>query len=242
MLAAGTAHACKLDDIGTGVVRAALDGRVLLLADGREVRLAGLETPQHDEAALTAARDRLGALALGRTLALKRLDPAPDRYGRIVAFAHRDEETRSLQEMLLAQGHARAAAHIGDAGCAKTLLAAEREARGAARGLWSDPAQALRRADRPAEILADRGRFAIVEGRVASVRESGATVYVNFGRRWSEDFTASLLKRHQRTFAAAGIDLAALAGRTVRIRGIVEERGGPWIELLRPEQIEIEDP
>ena len=82
-------------------------------------------------------------------------------------------------------------------------------------------------------------RFALVEGRVLSVRESGGTIYVNFGRRWSEDFTVTVPKRSARTFTAAGFELKALAGRTVRVRGLVEERGGPWIEATEPGQIEI---
>ena len=71
------------------------------------------------------------------------------------------------------------------------------------------------------------------------MRESGGTIYVNFGRRWTEDFTVTVLRRHERTFGAAGLDLKALAGRQVRVRGFVEERGGPWIEVTRPEQIEV---
>jgi hypothetical protein len=73
------------------------------------------------------------------------------------------------------------------------------------------------------------------------VRDSGSTVYVNFGRRWSEDFTATALKRRERAFAAEGMELRRLSGRTVRVRGTVEERGGPWIEATRPEQFEIAD-
>jgi len=77
------------------------------------------------------------------------------------------------------------------------------------------------------------------------VRESGATIYVNFGRRWSEDFTVTILKRSERRFAAAGLDVQRLAGRRVRVRGWIEERGGaggsPWIEVAHPEQIEFDD-
>ena len=40
-------------------------------------------------------------------------------------------------------------------------------------------------AEDPAAVLAEQGRFALVEGKVVSVRESGATIYVNFGRRWT---------------------------------------------------------
>ena len=92
----------------------------------------------------------------------------------------------------------------------------------------------MRKAEDPAGILAVRGRFAVVEGKVLSVRESGGTIYVNFGRRWSEDFTVTVLKRNERSFTAAGLALKKLAGQRVRVRGTIEERGGPWIEAARP--------
>ena len=72
-----------------------------------------------------------------------------------------------------------------------------------------------------------------------SVRESGGTIYVNFGRRWSEDFTVTIAKRNERAFTAAGLEPKSLAGRRIRVRGWIEERGGPWIEATRPEQIEV---
>ncbi len=71
-----------------------------------------------------------------------------------------------------------------------------------------------------------------------SVRESGGTIYVNFGRRWTRDFTVTVLKRQRRAFAAAGIDLKQLEGRRIRVRGFIERRGGPIIAASAPEQIE----
>jgi len=56
----------------------------------------------------------------------------------------------------------------------------------------------------PADILAKQGRFTLVQGKVVSVRESGGIVYVNFGQRWWEQFTATILKRNEGTFAGAG--------------------------------------
>lgn len=35
------------------------------------------------------------------------------------------------------------------------------------------------------------------------------------------------------------MELKKLAGQHVRVRGFIEERGGPWIEAVTPEQIEI---
>jgi endonuclease YncB( thermonuclease family) len=248
VLTASGAHAgnrigCNPADGGSAVVRSVLDGRTLLLADGREVRLAGIEVPRRDQQA-AAAKAALTALVGGQQVTLKPLGAETDRYGRVSALilpASRASpgDERSVQHNLLAQGHALVAARVGDSACAAEFLAAERGARARGLGLWADSSYVIRQAERPGEILAQRGRFTLVEGWVLSVRESGGAIYVNFGRRWSDDFTVTVLKRNERAFAAAGLKLRELTGRRVRVRGIIEERGGPWIEAARPEQIEM---
>jgi hypothetical protein len=125
--------------------------------------------------------------------------------------------------------------------CASALFAAEREAREHRRGLWADAGAGPRQADKPQEILNEIGHFTLVEGKIVSVRESGAMIYVNFGRRWSRDFTVTILRRNRRIFSAAGIDPKSLEGRRIRVRGVIEQRGGPQIEASRPEQIELMD-
>jgi endonuclease YncB( thermonuclease family) len=248
VLLAGAARAddtpqCKPAAIGAGQVRMVVDGRTLRLSDGREVRLAGIEVPRRDdrESAPDAAQAALETLVAGREITLMRLGPETDRYGRIVALivAQPQPSAPFVQQALLAQGNARVSAHIDDTGCAAALLGAEKAARSAGLGLWADPYYVIRHAEDPAGVLAVRGHFAVVEGKVLSVRESGGTIYVNFGRRWSDDFTVTVLKRHERTFTAAGMPLKKLAGQHVRVRGLIEERGGPWIEAAHPGQIEI---
>ena len=123
--------------------------------------------------------------------------------------------------------------------CAVELLSQERAARASKLGLWAEPYYVMNKAEDPVEVLKSRGRFTLVEGKVLSVRESGGTIYVNFGRRWSEDFTVTIAKRNARAFSAAGLEPKKLSGRRVRIRGWIEERGGPWVEAARPEQIEV---
>jgi endonuclease YncB( thermonuclease family) len=232
------ASACNLEAIGTAAFKAAIDGRTIALTDGRQIRLAAIETPR-DEVRGAAAREAIETLLAGREISLKRLGHDGDRHGRVIAFAFLGNDDQSVQAALLAAGHARVAAWVGDRGCALELLRSERQARLDRLGIWTDPHYVIRRSERPAEVLAERGRFALVEGQVLSVRESGGTIYVNFGRRWSEDFTVTVPKRLERTFTAAGLELKNLSGWRVRVRGVVEERGGPWIEAVRPEQIEI---
>jgi endonuclease YncB( thermonuclease family) len=260
----GQAPACRLDTLGSGDVRAVTDGRTFLLDDGREFRLAGIEVPLPAEVAAAAgprapsatvsppspaapaadfgleAKIALERLILDKSVVLKGTSAA-DRHGRVPAqvFLGSAGLERSVQQDMLQRGLARVAARVGEAACTAPLLAAEREARNAKRGLWGDPRYAARQADEPAAVLAERGQFAVVEGRVLSVRESGGTVYLNFGRRWTEDFTVTIAKRNERIFAMAGLEPKRLERLRIRVRGFVEVRGGPWIEATRPEQIEV---
>jgi endonuclease YncB( thermonuclease family) len=232
-LASGGARAeesCRFVTSGTAIVRAAT-GEGIALADGRTLRLAGIE--------LASRAD----LPTGTTLTLKRLSATPetDRYGRLNAhvFIGEDSAERWLQADLVSRGLARVSSRVGDPACARLLLAREQAARTGKVGLWGDPVYVMGKAEDPAEVLKQRGRFTLVEGKVLSVRESGGTIYVNFGRRWSEDFTVTIAKRNERVFSAAGLAPKSLNGRRVRIRGWIEERGGPWVEAARPEQIEV---
>jgi endonuclease YncB( thermonuclease family) len=245
---AAAQSACKPAPLDEGIVQAIADGRAVRLTNGRTVRLAGVEIPRRDGGAIARAVGTALETALtGRKVTLWRLGASEDRYGRVVALVSAEprgaagpiEITQTVQWLLLSKGLARVAARVGDAACARELLAIEQAARGAGLGLWADPYYVISQAEDPARILAARGHFAVIEGTVLSVRESGSIIYVNFGRRWSDDFTVTVPKRNERTFTAAGLNLKALASRRVRVRGTVEERGGPWIEVTRPEQIEI---
>jgi endonuclease YncB( thermonuclease family) len=254
------ASACRLEPFASGMVKAVVDGRTFVLADGREVRLAGIEVPplpgsdlsapppnaepsesQPPQDAGLAASAALAALVVGQEVVLKQAKAATDRYGRLLAdaFITRDGAASSVAKIMISQGFARVAARPGEAACAAELRTAERIARTAKLGLWADPRYFSKQAENVAEVSAERGRFTLVEGKVVSVRESGATIYVNFGRRWSEDFTVTILKRNERLFVAAGLEPRKLSGRRVMVRGWIEERGGPWIEASAPEQIEI---
>jgi endonuclease YncB( thermonuclease family) len=223
---------CKLAAFGTATVAAVRDGRTLLLDDGRELRLAAIEAGD-------AGRGALQSLIAEHPLRLERLGAEHDRYGRLVAFAFPGDAAQSLQAALLEQGQARVSGRVGDKACAEALLRTERTARAAGRGLWADPNFAPLQAENLSRLQAERGHFALVEGKVLSVRESGATIYVNFGRRWTRDFTVIIFRRLGRTFAAAGVEPKQLEGRRIRVRGWIEQRGGPIIVAEAPEQIEF---
>lgn len=229
------AAGCVFEPQGEGRIAAVIDARTFRLTDGREIRLAGIEPAASTKTSRTAA---LAAIIAGREVTLSGNDDSPDRYGRQPAFVHLAGSDTPVQSVLLALGEALVSADVANRDCAATLFAAEAEARRARRGIWADPA-AIKNAESPGDILAGIGRFTLVEGRVLSVRQAGATTYLNFGRNWTRDFAVTISRRAAAAHAAAGIGLKSLENKRIRVRGWVEARGGPRIEVLLVGQIEM---
>jgi len=229
------AAGCAFEAQGDGRVAAIIDARSFRLEDGREIRLAGIEPVAAEKSNDMSA---LSAVLAGREVTLRGEDDGPDRYGRQAAFVFLGASDTPVQAVLLAQGDALVSADVTDRACAAILTAAEAAARQARRGTWADPA-AIKNTESPGDILAGIGRFTVVEGKVLSVRQAGATTYLNFGRNWTRDFAVTISKRMVASFEAAGIVLKSLENRRIRVRGWVEARGGPRIEALRVGQIEL---
>jgi hypothetical protein len=228
--------ACVSGEFGRFDAAAATDGRSFRLADGREVRLAGIEVPSGP-----AAQRALDRILASEKVVLRPVEPPVDRYGRLLvqAFVAKDGAEHWIQGEMLKNGLAQVGNSSGEAGCTRALLAEEVTARRARRGVWADSAYAITASDDLSALLARRGQFTIAEGKIWSVRESGGTIYINFGRTWSRNLTVTILRRNKPAFDAAGLDPKKLEGARVRVRGWIEERNGPRMEAVRPEQIEM---
>jgi len=238
MAAAGgqaIAAGCAFEPQGEGRVAAVIDARSFRLEDGREVVLAGIE-PAGIETSKNISV--LSAIVAGREVTLSGPDDTPDRYGRQPAFGFVASSQPPVQAQLLARGAALVSGSVTDRDCAAQLAAAEAAARDGKQGIWADPA-AIKNAESPDDILAGIGRFTVVEGKVLSVRQAGATTYLNFGRNWTRDFAVTISRRMLPAFEAAGIVLKSLENRRIRVRGWVESRTGPRIEALHVGQIEV---
>ncbi|MBR1155059.1 thermonuclease family protein [Bradyrhizobium sp. JYMT SZCCT0428] len=229
------AAGCIFEPQGEGRVAAVIDARSFRLDDGREVRLAGIVPSAPDKRNGAAA---LSSIVTGHDVTLRGDDDAPDRYGRQSAFVFLPGSETTVQSELLRRGEALVSAEMADKDCAAELAAAEAEARHVKRGTWADPA-AIKNAESPGDILAGIGRFSVVEGKVLSVRQAGATTYLNFGRNWTRDFAVTISRRMMPAFEAAGLLPKSFENRRIRVRGYVEARGGPRIDVLRVGQIEV---
>jgi len=104
---------CGGEGAMTGEVARVIDGKSFLLADGREVRLAAVETlslvpGDEDDARVTAALAAKAALesaVLHREVTLRPTSGGPDRYGRLIAYVFvrtPSGETLAQREMLAA--------------------------------------------------------------------------------------------------------------------------------------------
>jgi micrococcal nuclease len=198
----------------------------LLLRDGREVVVAGVSMPA------SARLPAPGPLVL--------VDPAAtslDRYGRLRAQVA-TADGRWLQGALVEEGRAIVApAADVDAAVTGELLRLEQGARLAGLGVWADG----RVGPWPAQAVAGQpGDYVLVRGRVREVARRQEFLYLNFGEDWRRDFTVRAEIRDLRRLAAAGLDLAGLAGRNILVRGYLFDVAGPMIEVTHPAQIEVE--
>ncbi|WP_298259555.1 thermonuclease family protein [Bradyrhizobium sp.] len=228
---------CAFEPQGEGRVSAVIDARSVRMEDGREVRLIGIE-PAFSEKPDLAPTQALTAMLIGHDVRLTGRDDTPDRYGRQLAFVWRLPDDTLVQRELLFQGLALVSPTVDDKECAAALMAAEGTARDAKRGIWADPT-VIKNTESPGDILAGNGRFMLVEGKVLSARQSGAITYLNFGRSWTRDFAVTIPKQALANLAAAGLVPKSLENKRIRVRGFVEARTGPRIEVLRAGQIEI---
>ena len=205
----------------------------LELVDGRSIRLAGIRVPA---TVAGQAQALLAELVADRALRLG-TSPAPfDRYGDLVAQVERADGLW-LQGALLERGLAQVRTRPDEVARAAAMLGLEQAARAAGRGLWRQPGLAARPADQLADAI---GSFQIVQGRVLRVAPTEDYVYLNFGQDWRSDFTLRLRRAElDASFARSPVDVLALAGRRVEVRGFVLNAGGPLIELSHPEQIQV---
>jgi len=226
-----------------------VDGETVALDDGTELRLVGALAPRAIDVGAepdrwpmeAAAREALHGLVLGKSIELAFGGERMDRYGRLRAHAFliEGEARRWVQGHLLERGFARAYTLPADRACASELLAAEGAARQAQRGLWAEAAYSIRPAHRPAELLRHRTTFQVVEGRIVRVALVRGTIYLNFDRNWRRGFSASLRRGDSGLLGDYASNPKGLEGRSVRVRGWIEQRGGPSIDLSSGGLLEV---
>ena len=241
-------HPAAAETPRRGVVSAVVDGDTVTLEGGLQVRLVGIQAPKlalgragfRDWPLAEEARAGLEGLVLGARVRLVYGGRRTDRHRRLLAHLEREAAPGRpalwAQGEMLRRGLARVYTFADNRARAERMLAIERAARAAGRGIWG-----LRyyRILSPGETARRVGGFALVEGRVLRAAVVRGRSYLNFGEDWRRDFTVAVARKHRRRFARAGIDIAALGGRRLRIRGWLGWENGPMIRATHPEQLEV---
>jgi endonuclease YncB( thermonuclease family) len=219
----------------------------ITLKDGRSLHLAGLDPPQPTPDAPDfplRARAAFAAELAGGEISFLPLAATPDRWGRVPAFVFlpRREHGAALVSaaiFLLARGFARFMPVPEAHPCRDAFLAAEAQARGAKLGLWRDSYYTIMAATNRG-AFADKGATnIIVEGRLARVTKSRFRTSLAFTPPHERGFSVTILQRNVAIFERSGLDFHALIGRTLRIRGLLDRRFGPHIEITSADDIEV---
>lgn len=221
------------------VVRVEKNG-ALILHDGRAVHLEGVRLPRGsaDKAPQFLADQALATLrelSVGHELAFTAVAPKEDRYDRVRAQAF--DGDRWLQLELVKRGLARVSIAPDRTECADELYAAEKGARMARAGIWSSSAYAVRSA--PTET-GDFGTFQLVEGRVLSASIHDGKAWLDFSGAHGA-FSAFISPEDMRTYRDMGVDPRAYEGKTILVRGIVQNVYGPAIAVANPVQVQVLD-
>ena len=207
------------------------DGDTLLLADGRRLRLIGINTPELGrdgraaEAGAVAARDRLRQLLFmnGQQLQLRFDRERQDRYGRLLAHAFLIDG-RSLTELLLAEGTGAQLVVPPNTWQADCYRAASDAARTAQRGVWALASHQTRLAN---ELTLRSEGFHLIRGRVTHVSHSAAAVWINLAGNF-----ALRIERDDLPYFQA-VDLEGLVGSDVEAHGWIYARNGQLRMPLR---------
>ncbi|TBU94833.1 nuclease [Stutzerimonas kirkiae] len=197
-----------------------VDGDTLRLADGRSVRMIGLNTPEQGgkgkqaeafaQAATRELQKRVRASA--NQVMLEAGDDPRDRYGRLLAHVY-DRRGDNLEAALLAEGLGYVVAVAPNTRLLDCHLDAEKAARDQRKGLWRKP---------PIQSVADvsQGGFALLSGRVKSVDRNRGGLWLDMGH------SLVLNVPLQQASAFTEYHPGSLVGREVEVRGWVVDRAG----------------
>jgi micrococcal nuclease len=220
-----------------------VDGDTVVLDDGKEVRLVGIQAPKlplnrpnfKEWPLAREAKEELEKLILSKRVTLSYGGTRTDRHGRTLAHLHTDDGVWAQGEML-SRGLARVYTFSDNRAAAPEMMVLEAGAREAKRGIWALNYYRVQDADGK---VGPPDTYQLVEGTVAGVADVRGRFFLNFGQDYKTDFTAGISPRDAKTFASSGLDLKSLEGKRIRVRGWIDERNGPAMDLTHPEQIEL---
>ncbi len=217
------------------------DGERLFLKEGAPLRFAAIRAPYPPIGQplgrwppVQVLSRRIEALAADGLI----LYPAgqDDRYGNRMANLWSLKEKVWLAEILVAEGLALVAPGVLFDPEYAAVTAAERAAREAGLGIWSNPAHRVLCANDAYDGI---DQLRVVQGRIREAAVVSGNLYLNFGADWRRDFTLRLKAGRGARRTEQLLLAGDLQDHTIEVRGWVFYRGGPMIDLENLGQINL---
>ncbi|MGD8588029.1 MAG: thermonuclease family protein [Chromatiales bacterium] len=212
------------------------DGDTLKLADGRNIRLIGINTPEMgrdgniDEAGAQQALDRLESLVLASDQRVHLMvgEQQTDRYGRQLAHLY-GRGGNNITELLLREGLGYVIAFPPNLRNLACYEAAESMARKARRGLWRSESVPLD----VQQLSTQEDGFRLIRGRVGRIGKSRRSLWLNLEQ-------GPALRIDLRDWQAfPDLEPDALAGRRLEVRGwLYHRKGQQRMQVRHPSAIQ----
>ena len=217
-----------------------IDATTLAAKGGRIIRLSEIYIPPYakdaEKQAVLWLKDNILGKQVRLYLTRDNTRGRRNRFDYEMAHMERDDGLW-VQASLINRGLAISFPSAFTYEMSRILLDYEQDARAEKRGLWAEEMTVL-----TAETVKEHiNSFQIVEGKSYSASSKNNTIYINFTRDWKSDFTIRIKKEHRIEFSRSGMNPLKLGGKTIRIRGYVEDYNGPMMTATHPSQIEVLD-
>ncbi|MCI0401418.1 MAG: thermonuclease family protein [Gammaproteobacteria bacterium] len=217
-----------------------IDGDTVVLADGRHVRLVGVNTSElgyghtASQPFADTARTTLESLVTSQPHVGIRYDATRhDRYGRMLAHLFLDDGT-NIQAWLLQQGLGTRLTIPPNLMYLDCYSTAETRARHAARGIWANSEY---RPIAATELTADQTGFRIVTGDVLRIGESRSAIWITIAPK------VALRIRRDDLIYFDNVEFQNLMGRRVVARGWLYTKGNELrMRIRHPANLQIAEP
>lgn len=225
-----------------------IDGDTIILANGKHLRLIGIDTPEvrkyvsgkfeySPQPFSLEAKEFVNNLIGGKNIRVEFDVDRKDKYNRLLGYCFLHDRGKDIfvNERLLKEGLAVLYTYPPNIKYVDKFISAQKYARLSKKGIWGSYSPVS--PDRAGSFI---GQIRTVRGRVLSSYKSERVLLLNFGADYKTDFTAAIFKDSWPYFLDKGIDPEkSYKGRVVEVTGRVREYNGPEIIVNYPAEIRV---
>lgn len=223
-----------------------IDGDTVRLADGRLLRYIGVDTPEmrvkkqnrfiySPQPYALEAKKLNSKLVEGQYIKIEFDVEKTDVYGRLLGYCF--VGNTFVNAKLAEEGFAVLCTIPPNVKYADIFVRSQKDARENKRGLWG-AYETIAHTEAGSYI----NQIRTVRGKIIGIRMAKRCIFLNFGKRYKDDFTVVIFNNSLPYFHKKGIDpLTYYKSKTVEVSGRIKEYNGPQIIVNDPADIRIID-